>query len=140
MICLPKSPVGVTSGQRIRTDLVHYGGRHDLETYWERIEPESGRGNVPDLFDCLFELLYLSIDHQSLSLLSYSNNGLHTRSDIVAFSKKLLERRVHIFFVVDPHTYEPILTSKPVFEDRQQSAGGTSVTRSAFLADLPVSK
>src|SRR5689334_467892 len=62
------------------------------------------------------------------------------RSDFVAFSKKFLERRVHIFLVVDPHAYKPILTAKPVFEDRKQGARRASVTRSAFLPDFAVSK
>src|SRR6185503_6437130 len=54
--------------------------------------------------------------------------------------KELLQRRIHIFFIVDAHTYKPIFVLQSIIEDRKQRSGRTPVTRRALFANLAVTK
>jgi hypothetical protein len=53
----------IAAGEGVRADLVHHGSRNDLETDWERVEAESGRGNIPNLLNRRFKILDFFVDH-----------------------------------------------------------------------------
>src|SRR5688572_11316486 len=55
-------------------------------------------------------------------------------------SKKLLQRGIDVFLIVDTHADKAILVLQTVAEDRKQRARRTAVTRRAFFANLAVTK
>ena len=55
-------------------------------------------------------------------------------------AEELLQRRIDIILIVDPHTDEAFLVLQPVLEDRKQRAGSAAIAGGSLFADLAIAK